>query len=64
MEDTISRRELAERLKVSVRTLRNWQSKGVLPAPDYSVQHVDRWRLSTVERALTAQRPSDPKVAA
>lgn len=57
MEQTVSRRELADRLKVSTRTLHNWQKKGILPPPDYQVEHCERWKVSTIETALAGRQP-------
>ena len=51
--------EIAKRLGVSVRTIGQWVTDGVL-APDVVTPHGRyRWRWSSVERQLREQRRSD-----
>jgi predicted DNA-binding transcriptional regulator AlpA len=46
---TLDRRELAERLGVSDRTLDTWRATGYFPPPDIQNGRVVRWFVATVE---------------
>jgi hypothetical protein len=51
-------------LKVAKRTFATWRAAGHLPVPDLAVGKTIRWRWSTIEAWLAAQRPGGGKVAA
>lgn len=41
--------DLAARLGVEAQTARNWRTRGVLPAPDWTVSGSPVWRWATIE---------------
>jgi hypothetical protein len=46
-EPFMDRAAIGDDLRLSPRTLRNYGTKGILPAPDANLQGRDLWRLST-----------------
>lgn len=52
--DLLTVADLAERLRVSEKTVRTWRSEGVLPAP-IEIGGVIRWRAAEFEEWLAGQ---------
>ncbi len=64
--DLVGSREIAGRLRVSIRTVQQWRARGVMPKPDFvfnmdSRQHgLPVWYWSTIE-AWSAKRGNPPQ---
>jgi excisionase family DNA binding protein len=57
----INRRQLAEKLGISIRTLQRWLSMGKIPKPIYlgSRRRLPRWVLSKIDHWIMSNCPND-----
>lgn len=47
--------DIAEHVGVTKRAIQAWRADGVLPAPDFCLGRVVRWRRATIEQWLSSR---------
>ena len=59
--DLLNAREVAKRLRISIRTVWRWTAAGILPSP-FRLGRITRWRAQDITEHLnTCRRSFSPK---
>jgi predicted DNA-binding transcriptional regulator AlpA len=62
-DDLLVLRDIAKRLRISMRTIRRWKTEGLLPRPGFKLSGVERWYRSEIEMWIKVCGMSDSEGA-